>query len=102
MTRVLSSACVLLLLLVLGGKAWAKPPIAILGLEFPALIGGAVITESIFALAGVGQFANKAAQAGNVPAVQGVLVLSIVLVVVFNFIVNIILGRITPAAQRGV
>jgi hypothetical protein len=33
MTRVLSSACVLLLLLGLGGRAWAKPPIAILGLE---------------------------------------------------------------------
>lgn len=34
MTRVLSSACVLLLLLGLGGTAWAgKPPIAILGLE---------------------------------------------------------------------
>src|SRR5580765_6112736 len=33
MTRVLSSACVLLLLLVLGGTAWAKPTIAILGLE---------------------------------------------------------------------
>ncbi len=34
MTRVLSSACVLLVLLGLGGRAWAgKPPIAILGLE---------------------------------------------------------------------
>lgn len=35
MTRVLSSACVVLLLLSLGGRAWAgsKPPIAILGLE---------------------------------------------------------------------
>jgi hypothetical protein len=34
MTRVLSSACVVLLLLGLGGRAWAgKPPIAILGLE---------------------------------------------------------------------
>jgi PEGA domain len=35
MTRVLSSACMVVLLLVMGGKAWAggKPPIAILGLE---------------------------------------------------------------------
>jgi peptide/nickel transport system permease protein len=78
------------------------PALAVLGLEFPALIGGAVITESIFALAGFGQFANNSAQIGDVPAVQGVLVVSIILVVTFNLIVNIVLGRITPAAQRGV
>lgn len=78
------------------------PALAVLGLEFPALIGGAVITESIFALAGFGQFANNSAQVGDVPAVQGVLVVSIILVVTFNLIVNVVLGRVTPAAQRGV
>lgn len=78
------------------------PAIAILGLEFPALLGGAVITETIFGLAGFGQFASKSAQLGDVPAVQGVLVVSIVVVVLFNLVVNIILGRVTPAAQRGV
>jgi peptide/nickel transport system permease protein len=78
------------------------PALAVLGLEFPALIGGAVITESVFALAGFGQFANNSAQVGDVPAVQGVLVVSIILVVTFNLIVNILLGRVTPAAQRGV
>jgi peptide/nickel transport system permease protein len=78
------------------------PAIAVLGLEYPALIGGSVIAESIFALQGFGQFANDSAQHGDVPAVQGVLVVSIILVVGFNLIVNVILGRITPAAQRGV
>jgi peptide/nickel transport system permease protein len=78
------------------------PALAVLGLEFPALIGGSVIVETIFALAGFGQFAYTSAQTGDVPAVQGVLVISIVLVVTFNLIVNLILGRIAPAAQRGV
>jgi peptide/nickel transport system permease protein len=78
------------------------PAIAVLGLEYPALIGGSVITESIFALQGLGQFANNSAQHGDVPAVQGVLVVSIILVVGFNLVVNLVLGRITPAAQRGV
>ncbi len=78
------------------------PAIAVLGVEFPAIIGGAVITESIFALRGFGQFANNSAQAGDVPAVQGVLVASIILVVAFNLVVNVVLGRITPAAKRGV
>lgn len=78
------------------------PALAILGIEFPALIGNSVVTESIFALSGFGQFASSSAQAGDVPAVQGVLVVSIVLVVSFNLIINIVLGRIAPAAQRGV
>jgi len=78
------------------------PALAVLGLEFPALIGGSVIVETIFALAGFGQFAYTSAQTGDVPAVQGVLVISIVLVVTFNLIVNLALGRIAPAARRGV
>jgi peptide/nickel transport system permease protein len=80
----------------------AGPALAVLGLKFPALIGGAVITEWIFGLQGFGRFANDSAQAGDVPSVQGVLVVSIVLVVVFNLVVNVILARVTPAAQRGV
>ena len=80
----------------------AGPALTVLGLQFPALIGGSVVTEWIFGLQGFGRFANDAAQAGDVPSVQGVLVVSIVLVVTFNLIVNVVLGKVTPAAQRGV
>ncbi len=78
------------------------PALAVLGLKFPSLVGAAVVTEWIFGLQGFGRFANDSAQAGDVPAVQGVLVVSIVLVVTFNLIVNVLLGRITPASARGV
>ena len=78
------------------------PAIAVLGLELPVLIGGSVIVETIFALAGFGQFAATSAQKGDVPAVQGVLVVSIVLVVTFNLIINLVLGWLSSAAQRGV
>lgn len=80
----------------------AGPALTVLGLKFPALIGGSVVTEWIFGLQGFGRFANDAAQVGDVPSVQGVLVVSIVLVVTFNLIVNIVLGKVTPASQRGV
>ncbi|MFI6874003.1 ABC transporter permease [Streptomyces sp. NPDC050400] len=78
------------------------PTLATLGLKFPALVGASVVTEWIFGLQGFGRFANDAAQAGDVPAVQGVLVVSIVLVVTFNLLVNLVLARVTPASQRGV
>ncbi|MFE6552382.1 ABC transporter permease [Streptomyces sp. NPDC057746] len=77
------------------------PALATLGLKFPALVGASVVTEWIFGLQGFGRFANDSAQAGDVPAVQGVLVVSIVLVVTFNLIVNLVLARVTPASQRG-
>ncbi|KAB2582571.1 ABC transporter permease [Rhodococcus erythropolis] len=77
------------------------PTVALLGLKFPALLGGAVVTETIFGISGYGRFAADSAQRGDVPAVQGVLVVSIVLVVAFNLVVNVILNRIIPAATRG-
>ncbi|WP_030864639.1 ABC transporter permease [Streptomyces sp. NRRL S-37] len=78
------------------------PTLATLGLKFPALVGASVVTEWIFGLQGFGRFANDSAQAGDVPAVQGVLVVSIALVVAFNLVVNLVLARVTPASQRGV
>ncbi|AMM22572.1 ABC transporter permease [Frondihabitans sp. PAMC 28766] len=78
------------------------PALAYVGLTFPTLLGGAVVTESIFGLAGYGVFASTSALHGDVPSVEGVLVVSIVIVVGFNLLINIALNRIDPAAKRGV
>src|SRR3954454_12844368 len=72
------------------------PALATLGLKFPSLVGASVVTEWVFGLQGFGRFANDSAQAGDVPEVQGVLVVSIVLVVAFNLVVNLVLARVTP------
>jgi peptide/nickel transport system permease protein len=78
------------------------PALAILGLHFPNLLGGAVVTETIFALSGYGVLASQSALDGDVPVVQGILVVAIVIVVVFNLVLNVALNRITPAAGRGI
>ncbi|MDY0910203.1 ABC transporter permease [Microbacterium sp. CFBP9034] len=78
------------------------PALTVLGMKFPNLLGGAVVTEAIFGLAGYGKFAADSASRGDVPAVQGVLVVAIVLVVLFNLLVNLLLVRLNPAAARGV
>lgn len=83
-------------------RGGAGPAVTVLGMKFPALLGGAIVTEAIFGLSGYGQFAADSALRGDVPAVQGALVVSIVLVVVFNLLVNIVLARLSPAAGRGV
>jgi peptide/nickel transport system permease protein len=80
----------------------AGPALAVLGLKFPSLLGGAVVTEAIFQLSGYGVFAAQSAIKGDVPAVQAVLVVSVFVVVIFNMLVNVILTRLIPAASRGV
>jgi len=77
------------------------PALTVLGMKLPHLLGGAVVTEAVFGLPGYGRFANESALRGDVPAVQGVLVVSVVLVVVFNLLVNVLLARLVPAARRG-
>lgn len=77
------------------------PALTVLGMKFPNLLGGAVVTEVIFGLAGYGKFASDSALRGDVPSVQGVLVVSIVLVVSFNVLINAILNRVFPGAGRG-
>jgi peptide/nickel transport system permease protein len=78
------------------------PSVAVLGLKFPNLLGGAVVTESIFQLSGYGMFATQSAVQGDVPSVQAVLVVAVILVVIFNMFVNIILNALIPSASRGI
>ncbi len=78
------------------------PSLAVLGLKFPNLLGGAVVTEAIFQLSGYGVFATQSAIKGDVPAVQAVLVIAVILVVIFNMVVNAILRHLIPASSRGV
>ena len=80
----------------------AGPAFTVLGMRVPILIGSAVVTESIFGMQGFGRFAADGALRGDVPVVQGTLVVAIVIVLVFNVAVNAALVRLRPAAQRGV
>jgi peptide/nickel transport system permease protein len=69
------------------------PAVATLGLHVPRLIGGAVVTEAVFGLPGLGLIARQSALSGDVPVVQGVLLVTIALVVISGIIVNLILSR---------
>ncbi|MFC5434241.1 ABC transporter permease [Microbacterium suwonense] len=78
------------------------PAIAVLGMKIPALLGGAVVTETIFNMPGFGLLAADSALRGDVPVVQGTLVISIVLVLAFNVLVNVVLTALQPATRRAV
>jgi peptide/nickel transport system permease protein len=59
-----------------------------------------VIAESIFGLAGLGQLALNGATSHDIPVIQGVLVVSIALVLVSNLLVDGVLGWLRPATRR--
>lgn len=80
----------------------AGPAIAVLGLHVPRLIGGAVITETVFAMPGLGQLARDSALKGDVPVVQGTLLVSVGLVLVSSAVVNLALRRLRPGSGRTV
>lgn len=78
----------------------AGPAVAVLGLHIPRLLGGAVVTESIFGMPGFGRLAAESALRGDVPIVQGTLVVAIVIVLASSLVVNGLLVRLRPSARR--
>ncbi|MEM7721301.1 MAG: ABC transporter permease [Pseudomonadota bacterium] len=72
------------------------PVITVIALNVPAVFGGAIITEQVFKVNGIGQLLIIAIQGGDVPVVQTVSVIFAVLIVFFNLIADILYGILDP------
>ena len=72
------------------------PVVTVLGLQLGTLIGGAVITEYVFALPGVGRLVVDAVFARDYPLVQGVVLLIAVGFIAANLLVDVLSGFIDP------
>lgn len=72
------------------------PILTVIGLEFGYLLGGAVITESIFAWPGIGRFTVDAIMAKDFPVVQGSVLLIVVVFVLVNLLVDLLYAILDP------
>src|SRR5262245_7143108 len=72
------------------------PVITVLGLQFGQLLGGAIITETVFAWPGVATLTVESIRNQDFPVVQCAVVLLALLIVAVNLIVDIIVGFIDP------
>lgn len=72
------------------------PVVTILGLQMGALLGGAVLTESVFGLAGVGRMLVEAIYARDYPVVQAFTVVIAVSYVLINLIVDLSYSYLDP------
>jgi peptide/nickel transport system permease protein len=65
------------------------PVVTVVGLQFGALLGGTVLTESVFAINGVGRLIVDAIRMRDLPIVQGTILFVSVLFVIVNLLVDI-------------
>ena len=77
-------------------KNAALPLVTIVGMDLPILLGGAVVTESIFAWPGMGRLFWGAAQDTDIPVLMGVLTLISIAVVVFQIITDVTYTFLDP------
>jgi len=77
------------------------PVVTVLGLQFGALIGGAILTETTFAWPGIGRLLVDAIARRDYPIIQGVVLLFAVTFVLVNLIVDLLYGYIDPRIRFG-
>ncbi|HGG06495.1 MAG TPA: ABC transporter permease [Aliiroseovarius sp.] len=72
------------------------PVITVIALGVPAIFGGAIITEQVFKVNGIGQLLIIGIQGADIPLVQTLTFIFAVLIVLFNLIADILYGILDP------
>ena len=72
------------------------PIITIVGLNFGSLMGGAVVTESVFNWPGIGRFLVDAVRYRDYPVIQGVTLVAVTGVVMMNFLAELLIAILNP------
>jgi ABC-type dipeptide/oligopeptide/nickel transport system permease component len=80
-------------------KNAAIPIVTITGLQFGALLGGAVVTETVFAWPGMGRLAIQSIYNRDYPVVQCVVFISAALFVAINFAIDMLYGLLDPRVR---
>lgn len=76
------------------------PVITVIGLLVGSLLGGAVLTETIFSWPGVGKWLIDAISRRDYPVVQGGILITATLVIVVNLIVDLLYGLVNPRIRH--
>ena len=72
------------------------PVVTLVALQLPAIFGGAIVTEQIFRIPGIGSLLIDAILRNDTPVIMGVTIVLSTLVVLFNLIADLIYGWLDP------
>jgi peptide/nickel transport system permease protein len=82
-----------------GVRSAITPVLTVFGIDLGALLGGAVITERIFSIHGVGLLNITAIGNSDFPVIQGTTVLAAAFVVIANIVVDILYAYVDPRVR---
>jgi peptide/nickel transport system permease protein len=82
-----------------GLRTSLTPVVTMFGMDFGLLLGGAIITESVFNLPGLGQYVVQAVRQGDLPTVLSVTVIAAFAVTFMNLIVDIVYAYLDPRVR---
>jgi peptide/nickel transport system permease protein len=82
-----------------GVRSAITPVITVLGLDIGILLGGAILTESVFNIPGIGRLAYDAIIRGDLPIVQGTVMFGAFFIVIMNLIVDILYAFLDPRVR---
>jgi peptide/nickel transport system permease protein len=80
-------------------RAAITPIVTAAGLDLGVLLGGAILTESVFNIPGVGRLAFDSIQKSDLPMIQGTVLFGAFFIVVANLIVDVLYGFIDPRVR---
>jgi peptide/nickel transport system permease protein len=74
----------------------AAPLVVLAGIQFPYLLGGALVTETVFTWPGMGRLFLEALRANEYPILMGIMMFASVAVILGNLLADIVNGMIDP------
>ncbi len=77
----------------------ASPVLTVLSLQFIGMLGGSVVIERIFAIPGLGTLTADAALRGDAPVLVGAVVVTVIMVVLVNLVVDATATWVSPKAR---
>jgi peptide/nickel transport system permease protein len=75
------------------------PVLTLLGLEVSILVGGAVVTENVFALPGMGRYLLEGIQYRDYPVIQALNLIFATLIILTNLLVDLLYGWLDPRVR---
>ncbi|MHA6627281.1 ABC transporter permease [Pseudonocardia sichuanensis] len=83
-----------------GLKNAAVPVVTVIGFQIGFLLGGSVIVERVFGLPGLGDLAIRAVLQRDIPMIQGIVVVTAVVVMLVNLAVDLSYGYLNPKVRQ--
>ena len=82
-----------------GVRSAITPIVTILGLDLGILLGGAILTETVFNIPGIGRLAFDAIQKSDLNIVQGTVLMGALFIIFLNLVVDVVYAFLDPRVR---